>query len=125
MIEQDLELKNGILQGLIENYRDQAVLAHEEKIILCDALADFVQVLRRKYELTTTYYMPSEYRAISRYSDDPAVRFKADTQARWVYDSKGELRCSACGKRALRKITAIQEHSKFCPQCGKRMIFQG
>lgn len=121
--EEDFEVKNGILQGIIENYRDSAVLSHEEKITLCDALADFVAVVRHRYELTEFYYLPSEYKALSRFSDDPNVRLKAGKNSRWVVDHKGELRCSSCGKKVLRKITAIQEHSKFCPQCGSRMIF--
>lgn len=123
MNEDNIELRNGILQGVLENYSLSAVLSHEEKIILCDALAELVAAIRHRYELTSIYYAPSETKALCRYSDDPNLRIKADNKSRWVVDHKGELRCSTCGKRALRKITAIQEHSKFCPQCGSRMIF--
>lgn len=123
MISTDIELKNGILQGILENDSDQAVLTHEEKITLCNALAEFVAAVRDRYELTSLYYAPSEYKALSKYTKDPLARFRSDTEAHWVVDTKGELCCSSCGKKALRKITAIQEHSKFCPQCGKRMLF--
>ena len=94
MIKWDLEETSGILQGLIESFGDHA-LSHEEK-----------------------------YRAAGLFTDDPLAKFNMDSNAYWVFNDKGELICSSCRKRALRKVSAIQEHSRFCPFCGKRMKFQ-
>lgn len=123
MIKWELDETSGILQGLIESFGDHA-LTHEEKITLSDVLAEFVQQVRHKYELTTQYYVPSEYRAAGQYTNDPLAKFNMDSDAVWVFDDKGELICSSCRKKALRKVSAIQEHSRFCPFCGKRMKFQ-
>lgn len=123
MIKWDLEETSGILQGLIESFGEHA-LSHEEKITLSDVLAEYVQHVRHRYGLTTQYYIPSEYRAVGLFTDDPLAKFNMDSNAYWVFNDKCELICSSCRKRALRKVTGIQEHSKFCPNCGKRMKFQ-
>lgn len=123
MIKWDLEETGGILQGLIESFGDHA-LSHEEKMTLCDVLAEYVQHVRHKYELTTQYYVPSEYRAAGLFTDDALAKFNMDSEACWVFNDKGELICSTCRKAALRKVSGIQEHSRFCPYCGKRMKFQ-
>ena len=67
--QEDLEITSGILQGLLEAHGDHA-LTHEEKITLSDVLAEYVQMVRRKYELTTPYYLPSEYRAAKLFVSD-------------------------------------------------------
>lgn len=115
-----------------------AKLNMQEKIALSDELAEFCQLVRSRYELTSGYYVQSEYKALKMVSDikDSKTvldRMKislsgnaaADFTAQWIIDWNGNLVCSSCNRKSglTKGITNfIPVPSNFCPNCGKRMI---
>lgn len=88
-------------------------LSHRDKITVSDLLAETVQMIRRKYEITTMYYLTSEYKAVDGIG--PAGKHESH-EAEWYddYTEPGWYICSSCGRKAGNK-------EKFCPECGKRM----
>ena len=109
------ELEN--LERELKRHKDEK-LSHKDKIAVSDLLAETVQMIRRKYELTTMYYMHSELKAIEGIGpaskDDP----KDQVTAEWVpdYTEPGWGICGGCGWKDW-----WSNKSKFCPQCGRRM----
>ena len=115
----------------IEFYGNSA-LSHEEKMALSDQLAYVSHLVRQKYELTSAYYMQSESGSAKKVHDiifaktpkEHAAAKLTDltgSSGAWVINTSNELVCGSCGHRALRKVSLIQEHSNFCPFCGRRM----
>ena len=87
-------------------------LSHRDKITVSDLLAETVQMIRRKYELTTMYYLASEIKAANNVG--PAARDDR-VEAEWEgFDFTSGWKCGSCGT-----TSAIRTH--FCPECGKRM----
>lgn len=89
-------------------------LSHRDKITVSDLLAETVQMIRRKYELTTMYYLASEVKAADGVG--PAEK-DTSVEAEWYddYTEPGWYICSSCGRKAGNK-------EKFCPECGRRMV---
>ena len=87
-------------------------LSHRDKITVSDLLAETVQMIRRKYELTTMYYLASEIKATNNVG--PAARDDS-TEAKWEYnDGDIDYHCGSC-------LKMNSWRSPFCPWCGKRM----
>lgn len=89
-------------------------LSHRDKITVSDLLAETVQMIRRKYELTTMYYLASEIKAANNVG--PAARDDS-TEATWKWSGEmdvGYYYCSAC-----QNVNTFE--SPFCPVCGRRM----
>ena len=105
------ELEN--LGRELERHGNEA-LSHKDKITVSDLLAETVQMIRRKYELTTMYYLTSEYKAVDGIG--PAGKHEC-REAEWGADfnDPGWFVCSGCGGRCLEK-------ENFCPDCGRRMV---
>ena len=51
----------------LNRHRDND-LSHKDKIAVSDLLAETVHMIRRKYEITTMYYMASEIKAADGWS---------------------------------------------------------
>lgn len=97
----------------LDRYKDND-LSHKDKIAVSDLLAETVHMIRRKYEITTMYYMASEIKAADGVG--PAAR-DDKIEAEWinvgdcVFDN---FKCSSCGH--LESVSM-----PFCSQCGRRM----
>lgn len=90
-------------------------LSHKDKIAVSDLLAETVQMIRRKYEITTMYYLASEVKA----ADGVGPADKCDrVDAEWHddYTEPGWIICSGCGWKDWH-----DRKTKFCPKCGRRM----
>lgn len=105
------ELEN--LGRELKRHKDED-LSHKDKIAVSDLLAETVHMIRRKYEITTMYYMASEIKA----ADGVGPAAKDDKiEAEWinvgdcVFDN---FKCSSCGH--LDSVSM-----PFCSQCGRRM----
>lgn len=87
-------------------------LSHKDKIAVSDLLAETVQMIRRKYELTTMYYMASEIKAADGVG--PAGK-DTSVEAEWEpVNGPIGYECSSCK-------AAVVIRTPFCHQCGKRM----
>lgn len=90
-------------------------LSHKDKIAVSDLLAETVQMIRRKYEITTMYYLASEVKA----ADGVGPADKCDrVDAEWYddYTEPSWIICSGCGGKDWH-----DRNTKFCPKCGRRM----
>ena len=90
-------------------------LSHKDKIAVSDLLAETVQMIRRKYELTTMYYLASEVKAADGVG--PAAR-DDKIEAEWIRRGDSGIavyECSSCGQ-----TSAIR--TNFCRECGRRMV---
>ena len=97
----------------LDRYKDNN-LSLKDKNAVSDLLAETVHMIRRKYEITTMYYMASEIKA----ADGVGPAAKDDKiEAEWinvgdcVFDN---FKCSSCGH--LESVSM-----PFCSQCGRRM----
>ena len=100
------------LERELKRHKDEE-LTHRDRIVVSDLLAETVQMIRRKYQITTMYYMASEIKA----ADGVGPAAKDDrVEAEWDedYTEPGWYMCSACGFKEMNR-------SHFCPECGKRM----
>ena len=89
-------------------------LSHKDKITVSDLLAETVQMIRRKYEITTMYYMASEIKAADGVG--PAAR-DDKIEAEWIRRGDSGIavyECSSCGSADCIAMP-------FCHTCGKRM----
>ena len=89
-------------------------LSHKDKIAVSDLLAETVHMIRRKYEITTMYYMASEIKA----ADGVGPAAKDDKiEAEWIRRGDSGIavyECSSCGSADCIAMP-------FCHTCGKRM----
>lgn len=100
----------------LKRHKDEK-LSHKDKIAVSDLLAETVAMIRRKYELTTVYYLASEIKAadgIGPADKDDCVEAEWKEDALSLWDGNNGFTCSSCGH--LDTVT-----SPFCPNCGKRM----
>lgn len=97
----------------LKRHKDEK-LSHKDKIAVSDLLAETVAMIRKKYELTTIYYLASEIKA----ADGIGPADKDDcVEAEWINDGDAGIfipKCSSCGRLG-------RNASPFCPNCGKRM----
>lgn len=105
------ELEN--LGRELKRHKDED-LSHKDKIAVSDLLAETVHMIRRKYEITTMYYMASEIKA----ADGVGPAAKDDKiEAEWI--NRGDVgifiaECSSCGH-------IDRSSAPFCRNCGRRM----
>lgn len=99
------------LERELKRHKDEE-LTHRDRIVVSDLLAETVQMIRRKYQITTMYYMASEIKA----ADGVGPAAKDDrVEAKWEgFDFTSGWKCGSCGT-----TSTIRTH--FCPECGKRM----
>jgi rubrerythrin len=98
----------------LKRHKDEK-LSHKDKIAVSDLLAETVAMIRRKYELTTVYYLASEIKAADGIG--PADKCER-VDAEW-FDDLSEpswIICSGCGWKDWH-----DRNTKFCPKCGRRM----
>lgn len=100
----------------LNRHRDND-LSHNDKITVSDLLAETVYMIRKKYRITTLYYMVSEEKAIQGIGTADLLswkegEWKEDSLSLW--DGNNGFTCSSCGH--LDTVT-----SPFCPNCGRRM----
>lgn len=101
----------------LNRHRDND-LSHNDMIAVSDLLAETVYMIRKKYRITTLYYMVSEEKAIEGIGLHELLRWK---EGEWIYeDTIGHYRCTNCGCVAIADETMIKWW-KFCPNCGRRM----
>lgn len=101
------------LERELKRHKDEK-LSHKDKIAVGDLLAETVQMIRRKYEITTMYYLASEIKAADGVG--PADKDER-VDAEWINDGDAGIyipKCSSCGRLG-------QRSSPFCPNCGRRM----
>lgn len=92
-------------------------LSHKDKITVSDLLAETVQMIRRKYELTTMYYLASEVKAadgVGPATKDDKIEAEWKEEALSLWDDNNGFTCSSCGH-----LDTVP--SPFCPNCGRRM----
>ena len=94
-------------------------LSHKDKIAVSDLLAETVQMIRRKYEITTMYYLASEVKAADGVG--PAEK-DTSVEAEWEpyvnpndESDESTVCCSSC-------MRVSDWPSPFCPVCGRRMV---
>ena len=105
------EIEN--LERELKRHRDEK-LTHKDKITVSDLLAETVQMIRRKYELTTMYYLASEVKA----ADGVGPASKDDsTEAEWEWIGEADIGYYSC--TACQNVNTFE--SPFCPVCGRRM----
>lgn len=105
------ELEN--LGRELKRHKDED-LSHKDKIAVSDLLAETVHMIRRKYEITTMYYMASEIKAADGVG--PAAR-DDKIEAEWIRRGDSGIavyECSSCGSADCFTMP-------FCHTCGKRM----
>lgn len=106
------ELKSEVdnLNRMIDMYRDRK-LEHKDMIAVSDLLAETTQMTRRKYKITSMYYLPAELKAL----ENVGSTVGGDTvDSRWE-TIKGRYRCAICGYETLTV-------ANFCANCGRRMV---
>lgn len=98
----------------LNRYRDNE-LSHKDKIVVSDLLAETVRMIRKKYGITTMYYLISEMKAAEGIGPDETHEYR---EGEWLDDCKntGWVKCSGCGNQEF-----WNRKSKFCPSCGRRM----
>ena len=96
----------------LNRYRDNE-LSHKDKIVVSDLLAETVRMIRKKYGITTMYYLISEMKAAEGIGPDETHEYR---EGEWLddYTEPGWYLCSGCGGKTMNK-------EKFCPDCGRRM----
>ena len=97
----------------LKRHKDEK-LSHKDKIAVSDLLAETVAMIRRKYEITTVYYLASEIKA----ADGIGPADKDDcVEAEWINRGDAGIfiaECSSCGH-------IDRSSAPFCRNCGKRM----
>ena len=106
------ELEN--LTRELERHKDNE-LSHKDMIAVSDLLAETVHMIRKKYGITTMYYLVSEMKAADGIGPDETHEYR---EGEWLDDCKnsGWVKCSGCGYQEF-----WNRKSKFCPSCGRRM----
>lgn len=94
----------------LNRHKDEE-LSHRDKITVSDLLAETVQMIRKKYKITSVYYMVSESKALEGIGPTGTSN---EREGEWIEDQIGWLHCSGCRKLRTSK-------SRFCPNCGRRM----
>lgn len=100
----------------LDRYKDND-LSHKDKIAVSDLLAETVHMIRRKYEITTMYYMASEIKAadgVGPAAKDDKIEAEWKEDALSLWDGNNGFTCSSCGH-----LDTVA--SPFCPNCGRRM----
>lgn len=90
-------------------------LSHKDMIAVSDLLAETVMMIRRKYGITSLYYMVSEEKAIQGIGSHDLLDWK---EAEWIEDPSdppGWYLCGGCKK------VHTSHRSRFCQNCGRRM----
>lgn len=108
------ELEN--LGRELKRHKDED-LSHKDKIAVSDLLAETVHMIRRKYEITTMYYMASEIKAadgVGPAAKDDKIEAEWKEDALSLWDGNNGFTCSSCGH-----LDTVA--SPFCPNCGRRM----
>lgn len=97
----------------LNRHRDND-LSHNDKITVSDLLAETVTMIRKKYGITTMYYVISEAKAAEGIGY--AEPFESRT-GQWEDDftEPGWYICSGCGGGKS------MNQENFCPDCGRRM----
>ena len=95
----------------LNRHRDND-LSHNDMIAVSDLLAETVYMIRKKYRITTLYYMVSEEKAIQGIGAHELLSWK---EGEWIETSPGWYMCSEC------KNVQTTDRSRFCPNCGRRM----
>jgi len=106
------ELKSEVdnLNRMIDTYRDRK-LEHKDMVAVSDLLAETVQMVRRKYKITSLYYLPSELKAVENVGDTVGGN---KVNATWE-KIEGRYRCSCCSYETMTV-------GNFCANCGRRMV---
>lgn len=102
------ELEN--LTRELERHKDNE-LSHKDMIAVSDLLAETVHMIRKKYGITTMYYLVSEMKAADGIGPDETHEYR---EGEW-HDTNHGFACSGCGG------VLIMHPAKFCPNCGRRM----
>lgn len=95
----------------LNRHRDND-LSHNDMIAVSDLLAETVYMIRKKYRITTLYYMVSEEKAIQGIGSADLLSWKEGV---WIENTPGWYMCSEC------KNVQTTDRSRFCPNCGRRM----
>lgn len=117
------ELEN--LGRELKRHKDED-LSHKDKIAVSDLLAETVHMIRRKYEITTMYYMASEIKA----ADGVGPAAKDDKiEAEWIVETRKAdgifdlyqdfIICSSCHDEHY--YGSGGDKPNFCENCGRRM----
>lgn len=109
----------------LKRHKDEK-LSHKDKIAVSDLLAETVAMIRRKYEITTVYYLASEIKA----ADGIGPAGKDDcVEAEWIVETRKAdgifdlyqdfIICSSCHDEHY--YGSGGDKPNFCENCGKRM----
>lgn len=109
----------------LNRHKDEE-LSHKDKITVSDLLAETVAMIRRKYEITTVYYLASEIKA----ADGVGPAGKDDcVEAEWIVETRKAdgifdlyqdfIICSSCHDEHY--YSSGGDKPNFCENCGRRM----
>ena len=109
----------------LNRHRDND-LSHNDMIAVSDLLAETVYMIRKKYGITTMYYLASEIKA----ADGIGTADKDDcVEAEWVVETRKAdgifdlyqdfIICSSCHDEHY--YSSGGDKPNFCPNCGRRM----
>ena len=98
----------------LNRHKDEE-LSHQDKITVSDLLAETVQMIRKKYKITSVYYMVSESKALEGIGP---TGISNEREGEWNddYTEHGWIRCSGCGNQEW-----WEHKTRYCPNCGRRM----
>lgn len=107
---QELRSEVDNLNRMIERYRDRK-LEHKDMIAVSDLLAEVTHMTRRKYRITSMYYLPAEMKALENVGSTVGGNTVDST---WE-PIEGRYRCARCGYET-------RTAGNFCANCGRRMV---
>ena len=109
----------------LNRHRDND-LSHNDMIAVSDLLAETVYMIRKKYRITTLYYMVSEEKAIQGIGAHDLLDWK---EAEWIVETRKAdgifdlyqdfIICSSCHDEHY--YSSGGDKPNFCPNCGRRM----
>ena len=115
------EVKSEIINllSMVERIGDNDIVPRD-KIVLSDLAAETVQMIRRKYKITSLYYAPSEIKAMTNIGE--VAQTSQNPDKGWIVISDEITQCPRCNK--ITTGSAVQEfllQADFCPSCGNRI----
>lgn len=109
----------------LNRHRDND-LSHNDMIAVSDLLAETVYMIRKKYRITTLYYMVSEEKAIQGIGAHDLLDWK---EAEWIVETRKAdgifdlyqdfIICSSCHDEHY--YGSGGDKPNFCANCGRRM----
>ena len=77
-------------------------------------------------ECYDNYERPADNEIFIYEEEVEASEVKHEIEAQWIYDEENEcFICHNCKSSALNNYRGLSYNSRFCPECGSRMTYNG